>query len=187
MTKDFAPVEILTERLVLRPWRPSEAPIMFRWASNPAIGPIAGWPTHTSVEESREIIATVFSAPETYALELRTEGVPIGSVALKRGAAMSPALLESGIEGVEADAELGYWLAEPYWGRGLMSEAVRAVIARAFEELGHSRLWCGHFEGNARSQRTMTGCGFAYHHTVHNRPTLLGDLRIEHFYVLERG
>ncbi len=170
-----------TERLLLRPWREDEAEIMFRWASNPAVGPIAGWPTHTSVEESREIIRTVFSAPETYALVLRSTGEPIGSAAIKSGDALSGSL-----QG-KPDAELGYWLAEPYWGRGLMSEAVSALIVRAFNELGYERIWCGYYDGNERSQRVMERCGFRPHHTEIDKPTLLGDLRTEHFMLLLRS
>ena len=60
-----------TERLILRSWRESDAPTLFRWASDPRVGPAADWRVHTSVEYSREIIRTVFSAPETYAIELK--------------------------------------------------------------------------------------------------------------------
>ncbi len=60
-----------TKRLILRPWRESDAPTLFRWASDPRVGPAADWRVHASVEYSREIIRTVFSAPETYAIELR--------------------------------------------------------------------------------------------------------------------
>ncbi len=60
-----------TERLILRPWRESDAPTLFRWASDPRVGPAADWRVHTSVEYSREIIRTVFSAPETYAIEFK--------------------------------------------------------------------------------------------------------------------
>ena len=56
---------IETERLILRPWQESEAEILYRYASDPAIGPVAGWAPHTSVENSLEIIRTVFAAPET--------------------------------------------------------------------------------------------------------------------------
>lgn len=59
---------IETARLLLRPWRESDAEALYRYASDPAIGPIAGWPPHTSVEHSREVIRTVFSAPEVYAV-----------------------------------------------------------------------------------------------------------------------
>lgn len=63
--------ELETERLVLRPWRESDAPTLFRWASDPRVGPAADWRVHTSVEYSREIIRSVFSAPETYAIEFK--------------------------------------------------------------------------------------------------------------------
>ena len=68
-----------TERLLLRPWRESDVEILFKYAKDPAVGPAAGWPPHTSVEESLEIIRTVFSAPETYAVVLKQTGEPVGS------------------------------------------------------------------------------------------------------------
>ncbi len=170
---------IYTKRLLLRSWREEEAEIMFHWAQNPNVGPIAGWREHRSVEESREIIRTVFSAPETYAMVLRSTGEPIGSIALKIDNSVSPSLQGYG------GAELGYWLAEPYWGQGLTSEAVRTLIHRAFNELGYKRLWCGYYDGNERSRRVMEKCGFHYHHTEYNKPTLLGDIRTEHFMVLD--
>lgn len=174
-------ITITTPRLLLRPWREDEAEIMYRWASNPAVGPIAGWPTHTSVEESRKIIRTVFSAPETYAIVLRATNEPIGSAAIKSGEGLTPSL-----RGLP-DGELGYWLAEPFWGKGLMTEAVRALIERAFGELGYERLWCGYYEGNERSRRVMVKCGFRPHHTEYDKPTLLGDSRTEHLMLLERA
>jgi len=74
-----------TERLLLRPWKEADAEALFRYAQDPAIGPIAGWPPHTSVENSREIIRAVLSAPETYAVVLKGSGEPIGSVGLLWG------------------------------------------------------------------------------------------------------
>lgn len=171
---------ITTPRITLRPWREEDAEVMFRWASNPAVGPIAGWPAHRSVEESREIIRTVFSAPETYAIVLKESDEPIGAAAIKSGEGVSPSLQGYG------DAELGYWLAEPFWGRGIMTEVVGVLIERAFGELGYDRLWAGYYEGNDRSRRVMEKCGFRPHHTEYNKPTLLGDTRTEHFMVLER-
>ena len=61
-----------TDRIILRPWRESDAEILFKWASNPDVGPRAGWPPHKSVEESLEIIRTVFNdATNTWAIELK--------------------------------------------------------------------------------------------------------------------
>ena len=59
-----------TNRLILRPWTEDDAEDLYRYASSPEIGPIAGWAVHTSVENSREIIRDVLSAPETYAVVL---------------------------------------------------------------------------------------------------------------------
>ena len=69
---------IETERLIMRPWREDDAETLFRYAQDPAVGPAAGWPPHKSVEESLEIIRTVFSQPEVYAMVLKSTGQPIG-------------------------------------------------------------------------------------------------------------
>jgi len=61
-------MELRTERLILRPWRESDAESLYEYAKDPAVGPIAGWPPHTSVENSLEIIRGVLSEKETYAV-----------------------------------------------------------------------------------------------------------------------
>ena len=60
-----------TDRLILRPWQESDAETLYKYAKDPEIGPAADWPPHTSVEDSLEVIRTVFSAPETYAVVLK--------------------------------------------------------------------------------------------------------------------
>lgn len=69
-----------TERLTLRQWKEEDAECLFHFAQNPKVGPIAGWPPHESVEESLNIIKTVFSKKETYAIVL--DDIPIGCVGL---------------------------------------------------------------------------------------------------------
>ena len=68
-----------TPRLSLRPLRELDAEDLYAYARDPRVGPIAGWPIHESPEESREIIRTVFSAPNVFALELRETGRVVGS------------------------------------------------------------------------------------------------------------
>lgn len=72
-------MELQTKRLILRPWQERDAESLYKYASNPNIGPIAGWPPHTSVENSREIIKVVLSAPETYAVVLKETGEVVGA------------------------------------------------------------------------------------------------------------
>lgn len=76
-----------TERLFLRPWRESDAEELYKYAKDPEVGPIAGWPIHTSIEDSREIIRTVLSAPGIYAVVLKEMNLPVGSIGLTAGAA----------------------------------------------------------------------------------------------------
>jgi len=57
-----------TERILLRPWQDSDAETLFKYASDPKVGPRAGWPPHKSVEESLEIIQTVFNAEGMWAV-----------------------------------------------------------------------------------------------------------------------
>lgn len=61
-------MELYTERLFLRPWRESDADNLYKYAKDPLVGPIAGWPVHTSVENSLDIIKNILSAEETYAI-----------------------------------------------------------------------------------------------------------------------
>lgn len=73
---------IETERLILRPWLETDAESLYEYAKEPAVGPIAGWPVHSSVENSLEIIRNVLSADEIYAVCLKTDNVAIGSIGL---------------------------------------------------------------------------------------------------------
>jgi len=72
MLKDGILIE--TKRLRFRPWADSDAEALFKYASDPDVGPRAGWPPHQSVEESRKVIRDIFSNGHTWALELKATG-----------------------------------------------------------------------------------------------------------------
>lgn len=144
-----------TDRLILRPWEATDAEELYRYAKDPAVGPIAGWPPHTSVENSQEIIRDVLSIPETYAVVLKETGKPVGCVGLFRDE-------EGNIPLEEDEAELGYWVGVPYWGKGIIPEASRELIRHGFEDLSLNRIWCGNFEGNNNSERVQKKLGFSF-------------------------
>lgn len=172
--------QLETQRLVLRPWEESDAAELFRYASDSRIGPIAGWPPHQSIEESRAIIRDVFSAPETYAVVLKETGLPVGCVGLLFGENGTAPLPDS-------EAEVGYWIGVPYWGQGLIPEAVDELCRHGFEDLKLTGLWCVCDDTNGNSRRVQEKCGFVYHHTVENAPCeLMGDIRTERFSFLPR-
>ena len=150
-------MEFQTKRLILRPWEDADAEALYAYASDPDVGPAAGWPVHTSVQMSREVIRDVLQAPETYAVVLRETGEPVGSIGL-----VKPRLQD--VKPSDHALELGYWIGKPYWGRGLIPEAARALIDHAFDDLGCDQLWCAFYEGNAKSARAQEKLGFAPHH-----------------------
>lgn len=164
-----------TARLVLRPWHEDDAAALFKYASDPRIGSVAGWAPHTSEAISLETIRTVFAAPETYAVVLRDTGEPVGSIGLMFSDGTHSASISDG------EAEIGYWIGTPYWGQGLIPEAVDRLLERCFDDLGLDAVWCGHYDGNDPSRRVMEKCGFTFHHTETGKLSPLGDLRTEHF------
>ena len=169
-----------TKRLILRPWNESDAESLYEYAKDDRVGPIAGWPVHTSVENSREIIKSVLSAPETYAVCLKDDNRAIGSVGLKIGN-------QSNLDLTDTEGTIGYWIGVPFWGQGLIPEATKEIIRHAFEDLNLKTLWCGYFDGNEKSKRVQEKCGFTYHRT--NKDIywqLTDDIRTEHVTRLTR-
>ena len=145
-----------TERLVLRPWEEADAEECFKYAVDPEIGSPCGWPAHTSVEDSRNVIKNVLNGPECYAICLKENGKPIGSIELM--------LHEKSIKTQgDNECELGYWLGKPYWGKGIIPEAAKELLRRAFEDLGKEKVWCGYYEGNEKSKRVQEKLGFTYY------------------------
>lgn len=169
-----------TERLILRPWRTTDAESLYLYASDDRIGPIAGWPPHRSVEESENIIRSVFAQEGVFAVTLKDNDRPIGCIGLIRGA-------KSNFPISEDEGEISYWIGVPFWGQGLIPEAIREIIRYGFDDLGLHTLWCGYFDGNDKSRRAQEKCGFRHHHT--NAPTyfpLTDDVRVEHISCLPK-
>ena len=87
----------------------------------------------------------------------------------------------------DTEGEIGYWIGVPFWGQGLIPEAVRELMRYGFEQLNLEKIWCGYFEGNLKSKRVQEKCGFRYHHTAENVPCALsGVLRTEHLTCITR-
>ena len=85
------------------------------------------------------------------------------------------------------ECELGYWLGQPFWGRGYMPEASRELLRHGFEDLGMTTIWCAYYEGNLKSKRVQEKLGFVYHHTCNEVPVpLLHEVRVEHTNVMTK-
>ena len=158
---DVTGVVLTTERLVLRPWRMSDLEDFYEYARVDGVGQMAGWTPHRSLDESRRILDLFIQKKKTFALE--HQGKVIGSLGIETyDEARYPEL-----EIVEKRGrEIGYVLSKDYWGRGLMPEAVRAVIRWLFDEVKLDFIIVGHFTRNDRSRRVIEKCGFRYIKTI---------------------
>lgn len=156
-----------TERIILRLWRDNDAESLFKYASDPDVGLRAGWSPHKNIEESHEIIRNYFCNDHTWAIELKATSEVIGAMGY-----MLPA--ESNIGIGESDAEVGFWVAKPYWNQGVCTEALELIINYCIKVKNFKTLWGGYFIDNPASCRVMRKCGFCETDTIHYCNDLYG-------------
>lgn len=145
-----------TERLYLRKWRKKDAADLYEYAKNPNVGPAAGWKPHSSLRESRYIIANVYRQNMSWAIVCKKTEKVIGSIVLN----------EDRFRPDVNSMELGYSLSEDFWGKGIMTEAAKRIVRYAFEALDLDVLMIKAGEDNIRSLRVIEKCGFTYEGTL---------------------
>jgi len=144
-----------TNRLKLKAWTEEDAAELFLLAKNPNVGPHAGWKPHADVAESLEIIKTLFLPGMVWKITDKETGAMLGSLGLE---------IDRFRPGI-ASKELGYWVAEEFWGQGMATEACRAALRFGFEELELEIVGICTGPDNLRSQRVIEKLGFAYEGT----------------------
>ena len=142
-----------TERLILRPFREEDGDAMFRnWTHDPEVTRYLTWRPHPDADASRSIAALWEQGsqkPDFYqwAIVPKELDEPIGSISVVR------------INEAYANAEIGYCIGRPWWGRGLTAEALRAVIVFLIREVGFRRVSALHDVNNPHSGRVMQKAG----------------------------
>ena len=150
-----------TERLVLRRFVTEDAEAMFRnWASDPEVTKYLTWPAHANVDVTRAVLKdwTATYASQNYyqwAIVLKENGeCPIGSISAV------------GLNDDLSIVHIGYCLGQRWWHRGIMSEALKAVIDFFFYEVGANRIESRHDPRNPHSGIVMQKCGMKYEGTL---------------------
>ncbi len=144
---------IETHRLVLRQYRIEDAEDVFNnWASDPEVTRYLTWPTHSDVSITQKVINSWIPYYEdggyfNWVLEWKESGKAIGSITVVK-------LNEE----TEA-ADIGYCLSREFWGRGIMPEALRAVMDYLFDIVGVNRIAAYHDARNPKSGRVMEKAG----------------------------
>jgi ribosomal-protein-alanine N-acetyltransferase len=152
---------IETDRLILRPFTMEDAEPMFRnWASDDAVTKHLTWPTHESVEISNMVLSdwtSHYGEPDFYnwAIVLKENGPePIGSIAVVR------------INSATDCAAMGYCMSRAHWRKGVMPEALNALVDFLFAEVGFNRIEAEHDVNNPASGRVMEKAGLRYEGTL---------------------
>lgn len=152
---------IETKRLILRRFTLDDAEAMYQnWASDPEVTKYLTWPAHTSVEVSRAVLqdwVSSYARSDFYqwAIVLKEHGPdPIGSI--------------SAVDWNDnvAKVHIGYCMGKAWWHQGIMTEALGAVMAFFFDEVGANRIESRHDPRNPHSGMVMKKCGMQYEGTL---------------------
>lgn len=148
---------IVTERLVLRRFRQEDAQAMFEnWASDDEVTKYMTWPAHTDIGTSEWVVndwVSSYKKEDFYQWAIEFEGQPIGSISVVNH------------RDDVAKAHIGYCIGSNWWRRGIMTEALKAVMNFLFDEIGFNRIEACHDPNNPNSGKVMVKCGMRYEGT----------------------
>jgi [ribosomal protein S5]-alanine N-acetyltransferase len=166
------PVDIRTPLAVIRSWERSDAPSITKYANNPKIAANVrdSFPSPFSLEDAERYIEMATGESPLLLLAIEIDGEPCGSIWI------TPLTEE-----YRKTAEIGYWLAEPFWGRGIMTEVMKAIVPVIFERLDIVRLQAGVYEGNLSSMRVLEKAGFE-RESVHKKAVFKGGVMMDEVY-----
>ncbi len=159
-----------TPRLLLRKVRLSDAHDIFAYASDPAVARYTTWPPHPTVAATEAFVTELLKRYAEglvgpWAIVHRRDGVVIGSCGFAYVMAW------------HGRAEIAYTLAQPYWGQGLMPEAVGAVIKLGFETLQLNRIEARCEIENVASERVMQKLGMQFEGVLRQHTQVMGKYR----------
>jgi ribosomal-protein-alanine N-acetyltransferase len=172
--------ELETERLLLRKMRLDDARAMFAYASDPEVTRYVLFETHRSIEDSQAFLRLVVEGYE------RGDFGGWGVVLKDSGAFVGTCGVDYGYAPEHARAELGYVLAREHWGKGLVPEAVRAVIRFGFGRMELNRIQARCIAENTASARVMEKAGMTYEGTLREYQLIKGAYRDMKFYSILR-
>lgn len=153
---DFTDLVIKTDRLVLRAFNDNDLEDLYDYAKTPGLGEMAGWPHHRSIEDSKEVLERFKKNKDVLAIE--KDGKVIGSIGLH------PVDDEFYKEFEDKKGkEIGFVLSEDFHRQKIMTEAVKALMKYAFEDLGLDYISAGYFRGNFKSRWFQQKLGFTYY------------------------
>lgn len=144
-------MKVPDKRSAVRSWQPEDAPALAHHANNAKIAQRLRdrFPHPYTLTDAQHFIAQALAREPQTEFAIEVEGQAVGGIGLVLGTDID-----------RLSAELGYWLGETYWGRGIASDAVRVFVDDAFTRFGLVRIFSLTFADNAASIRVLEKSGF---------------------------
>ena len=168
-------MELLGTLTTLRPWRQSDAPALVKYANNPNVARQLRdrFPHPYTAADARQFIQAIGPARPTTTFAIVLDGEAVGGTGFSPGADVE-----------RFSAEVGYWLGEPFWGRGITVEAVRLLSTYAFDTCGMLRLFALPFADNTQSIRVLEKAGYTREAILRASSVKHGVVRDQALYAL---
>jgi ribosomal-protein-alanine N-acetyltransferase len=167
-------MEIITRTSILRDWNPDDACSLARRADNPRIAAMMrdAFPSPYTLEDAHRFISMATGPTPNLLLAIEVMGEVVGGIGI-----------HPLVDVQRRSAEIGYWLSESLWGKGIMTDAVCSLVPIAFKRYDIVRLQAGIFSNNPASMRVLEKCGFTREAVHKNAITKNGILLDEVMYV----
>jgi ribosomal-protein-alanine N-acetyltransferase len=150
----WRPPTLTTERLILRAFAEDDAEPLFAHACNTNVARFTLWDAHRTIDDTLlflrdyAVLRYLEGMPEPYAIVIPPDPRPVGSCGCFWASRPHQTM------------ELGYWIGEPFWGKGYIVEASRSVLNLAFKEHRPQRMQARVIDGNEASMRVLQKLGF---------------------------
>ena len=168
-------MELAGERCIVRRWKMADVPSLVKYANNPNVARQLRdrFPHPYTAGDARHFIQSVAGARPVTSFAIVVNSEAVGGIGISPGADVE-----------RYSAEIGYWLGEPFWGRGIVVEAIRLVSAYAFETCNMLRLFALPFADNARSIRALEKAGYTREALLRSSSVKGGTIRDQALYAL---
>jgi len=161
----------------LRAWQESDAKSLAHFANNQKIANnlTNKFPHPYSLENAKAFIQMAMSYKPTQIFTIDIDGIAVGGIGV-----------HDHDDVYVKNMELGYWLAEPYWGNGIITEAIRQIVSYAFETFDITRIYARPYGPNQASQRVLEKAGFTLEARLEKTFFKNGDFLDELIYAVRR-
>lgn len=177
------------DKFILKHWDIEFAKDLYILAKNPLVAFNCSWLSYNNIknnniENNQKIIENILLNNILYNNELNINNlysnyaiflkdynkklILIGSIGIKDK-------IQSDLFNNDNSVELGFWIGEPFWGNGYMTEVINCMLRYLFIDLNISSVWCGYREGNIQSKRVQEKCGFNFKYLEKNKEFILNN------------